>query len=440
MDVYRIPIETALITFPFIAMIFTVPYMIAQYRKYERIPVLKVLITYSFIFYMMTAYFLVILPLPSIESVAQTTGPSVILQPLESLREYIGKSNLSFERKEEILTILRSGPILQLVFNTLLVLPFGMYLRYYFRRSWWQTLLLSFGLSLFFEITQLTGLYGIYPRPYRIFELDDLICNTMGGMLGYFVAPVLHTFLPERQELDRRASRVTAQVSIVRRIVATLVDWAIFLGIYGLIRWFLLEFQLYPIQSVNLEQLLLVGGAMLYEIFCSLISGGYTPGKWLLRLRVMNTDGRKARLWQFLIRYLLLYGAIYGAPVICFFLAGELFSWPTALQYGAGAAIMLLMVFFLMFVFETVLKLFGGMQPYRYDLISRTRCFSVDSEAGTIRWPGRRGGRSSEKGGQIPSNPAGKTGAGSGQGREGRRASGESGAAEQGTKGWRDGS
>lgn len=39
-------------------------------------------------------------------------------------------------------------------------------------------------LSLGVETTQLTGLYGLYPCPYRQFDVDDLILNTGGTLAG----------------------------------------------------------------------------------------------------------------------------------------------------------------------------------------------------------------------------------------------------------------
>ena len=63
-------------------------------------------------------------------------------------------------------------------FNILLLVPLGVYLRYYFRRSWWQAILIGFLVSLSFELIQLSALFGIYPRPYRLFQVDDLINNT----------------------------------------------------------------------------------------------------------------------------------------------------------------------------------------------------------------------------------------------------------------------
>ena len=58
-----------------------------------------------------------------------------------------------------------------------MTMPFGVYLRYYFCYHWRKTLQLSFLLSLFFELTQLSGLYFVYPGSYRLFDVDDLIVN-----------------------------------------------------------------------------------------------------------------------------------------------------------------------------------------------------------------------------------------------------------------------
>ncbi len=44
------------------------------------------------------------------------------------------------------------------------------------------------GYSLFLEIAQGTGLFGIYPCPYRSFDVDDLITNTLGALAGAALA------------------------------------------------------------------------------------------------------------------------------------------------------------------------------------------------------------------------------------------------------------
>ena len=76
---------------------------------------------------------------------------------------------------------------------------------------------------MFFEITQLTGLYFIYPRAYRLFDIDDLITNTIGGILGYFIANKLK-FLPTREEIDTKALEDGKTVSGLRRLTLFFLD------------------------------------------------------------------------------------------------------------------------------------------------------------------------------------------------------------------------
>jgi len=81
-------------------------------------------------------------------------------------------------------------PFWQLLFNILLTVPFGVYMRYYFKLSLKRTVFYSFILSLFYEISQLTALFGIYPGPYRLADVEDLICNTLGGRRLFYGACV----------------------------------------------------------------------------------------------------------------------------------------------------------------------------------------------------------------------------------------------------------
>ncbi len=65
--------------------------------------------------------------------------------------------------------------------NILIFVPFGFFLPMASRyRSFWTTLLSSFGLSLCVEIFQLLTKVGS-------FDVDDLILNTLGGILGYII-------------------------------------------------------------------------------------------------------------------------------------------------------------------------------------------------------------------------------------------------------------
>lgn len=214
METYLIPIQTAFIIFPVIAVLFTPPYMIRQYHHYGSISFLRTVILYSFLLYLLCMYFLVILPFPSIENVAKMTAPTMQLKPFQFVRDFIRETKFEFKNPATYLLALRQNCFLQVVFNVALFMPFGIYLTYYFQCSIRKVVGLSFCVSLFFELTQLSGLYGIYPRGYRLFDIDDLFLNTIGGVLGYPFGLLAKKILPNRQEIDQRAYEKGTRLSL----------------------------------------------------------------------------------------------------------------------------------------------------------------------------------------------------------------------------------
>ena len=105
-----------------------------------------------------------------------------------------------------------------------MLIPFGIYLRYYFKCSLKKTLLLTAILSLFFEITQLSGLYFIYSGPYRLADVDDIIQNTIGGCVGYFLGWFAVRILPSREEIDEKSLEAGSRVSAIRVSLSLIID------------------------------------------------------------------------------------------------------------------------------------------------------------------------------------------------------------------------
>ncbi len=232
---YLISIKTAIIIFPIIALIFTIPFILHQYHKYGSIHKFRVCIIYSFILYMITIYFLVILPLPKIEEVVYQEG-MIRLIPFTFISDFLRESSFVLSDPSTYLWALKEPCFYTVAFNILMTVPFGMYLRYYFKCSLKKTITSSFLLSLFFELTQLTGLYFIYPHPYRFFDVDDLIMNTLGGTMGYFLMGLFSRFLPSREEIDTTSLEQGKKVSGLRKITLFLLDLFIFLLIESLIK------------------------------------------------------------------------------------------------------------------------------------------------------------------------------------------------------------
>ena len=92
------PISTAMWVFPFVALLFTVPYVLSSYHRYGAVLFFRALVVYSFIFYLMCVYFLAILPLPSIEEVARETKPWAQLKPFAGLQSAL-RGGVDFKRQ-----------------------------------------------------------------------------------------------------------------------------------------------------------------------------------------------------------------------------------------------------------------------------------------------------------------------------------------------------
>ncbi len=299
-------IKTAVVIFPFIAFLFTLPFILHQYHKYGAIHKFRTLIIYSFILYMITIYFLVILPLPAIETV---TKPEKIMNliPFSFVDDFINKSSFIINDPNTYLKTLTSSSFYVAAFNILMTIPFGMYLRYYFKCSLKKVFFFSFCLSLFFELTQLTGLYFIYPYPYRLFDVDDLILNTLGGVLGYFIMGLVDNFLPTRDEIDRQAKEIGKTVSGLRRVVLFFLDMFIFVI-------FTILLSIFTKKAVYIS-------FVVYYILIPYFKNNQTLGGMFLNVRLEFPNKRLIRLifrsiFIFLYYFVLIYFLIIGSIFI----------------------------------------------------------------------------------------------------------------------------
>ena len=221
---YLISIKVALLFFPILAFLITVPYMILNYRKYGSINKLRTLIFYSFILYLLTIYLLVVLPLPDPESIHTSYKEMLNLVPFSFVLDFIKESPFVLSKPATWLMTLKHPTFYVPAFNVLMLIPFGMYLRYYFKCSFKKTVLLTALLSLFFELTQLSGLYFLYSGPYRLGDIDDIIQNTTGGAIGYVLGWLAKWLLPSREEIDQKALEKGLRVSSIRLSLSLLID------------------------------------------------------------------------------------------------------------------------------------------------------------------------------------------------------------------------
>lgn len=299
MNNYIIPIEVGVIIFPIIALLITLPYLIFEYRKYGSISFLKTSIVYSFLLYILIAYLIVILPLPSLEEVNNLSTPIMQLKPFAFINDLIKNCNLDPTNLNSYLNIFKRPAFYTVFFNLLLTIPFGIYLKYYFKCSTSKTVVFTFILSLFFEFTQLTGIYGIYPRPYRLFDVDDLIINTTGGLIGSLLAPLLYHYLPDRNKIDEIAYSKGTRVSPLRKFLSFCFDYLFILIISIIVKHYL---------NWNFELIVIVI-SMIWFILIPFLTNGNTIGKRFLQIKMQTTNlnNKKIKLHQYIVKYILFY-------------------------------------------------------------------------------------------------------------------------------------
>ena len=158
-----------------------VPFVAVSYRRRGRLGVGRTLLWLSALIYFWAIWTYTLLPLPdpdTIRCVGAITDPMSVVRDVRTALAAPGNP-------------LRHPALLQLVFNVLLFVPLGVFIRVLAGRGIVVALAAGFGLSLLVETTQLTGVWGVYPCAYRFFDVGDLMTNTLGAVVGCTLALVV---------------------------------------------------------------------------------------------------------------------------------------------------------------------------------------------------------------------------------------------------------
>ena len=318
LETYLLPIRASALIFPALAFVMLVPVAVVLYRRHG-VMRWSALSFYTFAYYGIATCCLVIMPLPSgsvdvCTKYAKMREPQLI--PGSTFGDVWKEADHQFTLSALILT---NPAVYKTVFNIALIVPLGMFLRYLLRWGLLPTTLAGLGTSLLFEISQYTGLFGIYPCPYRLADVDDLIVNTSGAVIGWLLAgPIVRRLSHPRYFDDRVLAR--HPVPFGRRVVALLLDWTGCLACAVVAA--------FPAYWMSVDFRLMSGAAAV--VFLAWFVGlprltGTTPGKWLLLLRLTTADGKRPTAGKLLLRALLM-----ALPVV-----------PPMAMYGGGALVLL---------------------------------------------------------------------------------------------------
>lgn len=93
----------------------------------------------------------------------------------------------------------------QLFFNIAMFIPLGFFTAGCLRWGLRATALSGFALSSFIELSQLTGNWGLAGFTYRTFDVDDIVNNTAGAVLGAACIWAVRTIQKRRTAKHDRA-------------------------------------------------------------------------------------------------------------------------------------------------------------------------------------------------------------------------------------------
>ena len=148
----------------------TAPVMIIMMAVSKRFNPVEFVVKQMFILYLFCVIELVFFPLPTAEAAAGLSYRYQLI-PLHFMADFMEDSFIRV--------------LCQILLNVVMTIPFGMYLEYCMGMSLKKAVAAGFAFSLFIEVGQLTGLFFLFKGSYRLFDVDDLMLNTLGAVIGY---------------------------------------------------------------------------------------------------------------------------------------------------------------------------------------------------------------------------------------------------------------
>lgn len=364
MQAYVEVIKTAFLVFPLIAFLISLPFILWQYHKYGSISFWRALIIYSFVFYLTCAYFLVIMPLPTVNEVAAMTSPRTQLIPFKFVVDFFEHTSLNVMDIRTYLPALSESYFFVPLYNILLTLPFGIYLRYFCKCNLRQVAIGAFLLSLFFELTQLSGLYFIYPRGYRLFDVDDLLLNTIGGIIGYAVAQPLVRVLPDPDKITEVSREKSKIVSGLRRSLAFSLDLVLCL-IGGLFLEIILPSEVGGFWPISLA-------IVIYYFLLPIPLNGSTLVEKFLNLRVVDTNMR-TNFWRMWLRRVVFIAMYIILPEVLLRAWGAF----ALSQNGYVLSTFFVVAGLLLYFGATSIRFLFTAEPMLYEKLSKTRLINT---------------------------------------------------------------
>ncbi len=304
-----------------VAVVLVLPVAGVRYRRTGRLGAGDLAVLFSAAVYGLALGTYTLLPLPS---AAGFSCAGSQLEPLASLRPLAQRDFASAA------DLIRDPVFLQAALNLLLFVPLGYYVRRVLGRGFVVAGLVGLALSVLIEVTQLTGVWTLYRCAYRVFDVDDVLLNTAGAVVG----SVLSLLVVRRGAAQRPRP---GTVTLGRRVMGLACDALFVVLVAVLVAMFHRGWVDYgPGQrDPDVRTALLFGVPFVVEAVFVLLASR-TVGEWVVDLRAIP----RVRRIAWLSRAVKL--AVGVAPP--FALAYWLEGWAVAVGLSAYALVTLVVV------------------------------------------------------------------------------------------------
>jgi len=209
----------ALLVAAIIAVICFVPYLVYQYRRYGQFSASRLIWMAVLLVYGTALLTYTLAPLPTPAWCAQPHAGLLELDPTLYFRN-MWQMHAAGQSWSSVLT---SWTMLQMVLNFLLFIPLGIILRHLWKVGVWLTTLVGFCISLFIELTQLTGNWFTALCQYRVADISDVIINTAGALFGAAIALLIPRLAADTDVMEA-AKALAKPVTRGRRWAGMLFD------------------------------------------------------------------------------------------------------------------------------------------------------------------------------------------------------------------------
>ncbi|WP_177221368.1 VanZ family protein [Lentzea xinjiangensis] len=263
------------------------PLVLLHYWRFGRVEPRRAFVLYGLLAYGLVALALIFLPFPADASRLCQGEQMLSTVPFQWVTDM--RNNMAASGQSGITAMVTSSAFLQQMFNVALFVPLGVVLRKAYGKGPLAVVAIGLGVSLAVEVVQYTGNFGYYPCPYRISDVDDLISNTAGSLLGWMIAPV--ALVVPRLPDSTDATAPTGTATVPRRLLGLVFDLMLVAVVAKLVlpadlRWAL-------------------GALAVARVVVPAVARGTTAGGWLLRYRVRRDDGSAANPLRLAVRELL---------------------------------------------------------------------------------------------------------------------------------------